>query len=257
MWFRIVAGVFILGSVGAVAWLESRRRMRRGLERLERQRTLEKERTRIANDIHDDLGAQLTRIGMYCDPSQNASDRAESESAKLQHVYDATHELKRSMDEIVWAVNPCHDTFESLVNYLHKFAQDFLEVAGIRCRFNIPIDLPAWPLFAETRHNLFLAFKEALNNAAKHSKATEVRISLSVTSVGFNLIFEDNGRGFVPGPPDGVAAQNTLRGHGLKSIAHRLKEMGGDCQIISAPGQGARIVFVVPAQVGSARVGAR
>src|SRR4051794_10257220 len=100
------------------------------------------------------------------------------------------------MDEIVWAVSPQHDTLDSLVTYLGKFAQDFLSVAGIRCRLNVPMQLPAWPLTAEVRHNLFLALKEALHNVVKHAAATEVRVSLIPAAAGFSLVVEDNGKGF-------------------------------------------------------------
>jgi len=249
IWFRVFGGGMTLAAGGGIVWLDARRRTRSKLERLERQRSLEKERTRIANDIHDDLGIQLTRIGMLCDPARVASRGSERAAADLNQIYHATHELTRAMDEIVWAVNPHHDTLESLVNYLHKFAQDFLETTGLRCRLDVPIQLPAWPLFAEVRHNLFLAFKEALNNAVKHANASEARISLSLEASGFSLVVEDNGRGFVPGdhaeegntPPSKVGT-----GNGLKNMKHRLAEVGGRCEIRSVPGLGTKVTFVVP-----------
>ena len=82
------------------------------------------------------------------------------------------------MGEIVWAVNPQHDTLDSLATYLQKFAQSFLQTANLRCRLDLPMELPSWTVNAEVRHNLYLAFKEALNNVVKHAAASEVRISL-------------------------------------------------------------------------------
>ena len=92
------------------------------------------------------------------------------------------------MGEVVWAVNPEHDTFDSLANYLSQYAQNFLRVAGIRCRLEMPVQLPTQPVSAEVRHNLFLAFKEALNNVVKHAAASEVQIALIPDDSGFELL---------------------------------------------------------------------
>ena len=99
------------------------------------------------------------------------------------------------MDEIVWAVNPRHDTLDSLASYLSRFAQDFLSAADIRCRLELPLQLPALPLRAEVRHNLFLAFKEALHNTVKHAAASKVRIGLSMEPARLIVSIEDDGRG--------------------------------------------------------------
>ena len=109
----------------------------------------------------------------------------------------------RTMDEIVWAVDPQHDTLDSLTSYLGKLAQELMSAAGIRCRLDFPVHLPSWPLTAEVRHNLFLAFKEAIHNVAKHSAASEVQISLVIEPAAFTLIVEDNGCGFKPELPAG------------------------------------------------------
>jgi len=248
-WFQgsVLVILMTISAMGIRYW--SQRRFKLRLERLKHQQALAKERTRIANDIHDDLGIQLTRIAMLCDPERIASRSFVATNTDLQRIYLATHELTRTMDEIVWAVNPQHDTFESLVNYLHKFAQDFMEAAGLRCRLDIPMQLPAWPMSVEARHNLFLAFKEALNNVIKHAQATEVCISLSTVAAGFTLVIEDNGRGFVSTNERVEAGSQLSRvdhGDGLKNIKHRLEEAGGRCEIASMMGKGTRVTFVLP-----------
>jgi signal transduction histidine kinase len=126
-----------------------------------------------------------------------------------------------------------------LVNYLEQFALEFLGAASIRCRLDLPMQLPAWPLTAETRHNLFLALKEALHNAVKHSGATEVRIALTLDPGTLTLSVEDNGRGFAP-----AAAHST--GNGLENMRRRLEHIGGRCEIGGARDRGVKIVFVVP-----------
>ena len=142
-WFRIVgAGVSAAALLtGGVLWI-ARRRMRRKLERLERQHAIERERTRIARDIHDNLGANLTRISLLSQSVQGELDNPAQAAAQLNRIYDTTRELTRAMDEIVWAVNPEHDTLDSLASYLGNFAQDFLVPLGIRCRLDLPVQLP-------------------------------------------------------------------------------------------------------------------
>jgi signal transduction histidine kinase len=155
------------------------------------------------------------------------------------------------MDEIVWAVNPKHDTLDSLVTYLGRFAQNFLSTAGIRCRLDAPMDFPHTSVTAEVRHNVFLAFKEALNNVIKHANATEVRVLLELLKDRFTLTLSDNGRGFHLGgdrPRPGAHAEpaRTASGNGLVNMTRRLEEIGGLCQVITAPGEGTRVQFSIP-----------
>jgi signal transduction histidine kinase len=212
--------------------------MRRKLERLERQRAVEHERARIAHDIHDDLGATLTRITMLSDPARIEAEGPPQAAANLNRIYDTARELTRSMDEIVWAVNPQHDTLDSLVAYLEKFALDLLNTAGIRCRLDVPLQMPAWPLTAEVRHDVFLSYKEALHNVLKHAGASEVRVAFALEPAAFTLTIADNGRGF-------LAEATAGTGNGLDNMRRRLEEIGGRCAIRSAPGQGTCVTFNV------------
>jgi signal transduction histidine kinase len=166
----------------------------------------------------------------------------------VNQIYAIARHLTHTMDEIVWAVNPQHDTLEGLVNYLEKFALDFLALAGIRCRLDLPMQLPVWPLMAETRHNLFLAFKEALHNAVKHAGAREVRISLRTEAATFTLGIEDDGCGF---EASSVAAAR----NGLQNMRRRLERIGGRCDLGSVVGQGTKIVFTVPMIAAAANGG--
>ncbi len=248
-WFAGAAVLAGAGAVGGTARYITHRRLHQKMERLERQRALENERARIAKDIHDDLGSNLARIMMLSQSNRAEEEDAQQVVARLNKVYLTTRELTRTMDEIVWAVSPHHDTLDSLVNYLGKFAQDFLNVAGIRCRLVVPIQLPAWPLTAEVRHSLFLAFKEALHNVVKHASATEVRVSLTLAESGFSATIEDNGIGFDPaGTNSRAIGRDSLRiasGNGLANMRKRLESIGGQCQVDSAPGKGTRITFIV------------
>jgi signal transduction histidine kinase len=152
------------------------------------------------------------------------------------------------MDEIVWAVNPRHDTLESLATYLEKYAQDWLATVGIRCRLDLPLQFPEVHLTSEMRHNVFLAFKEALHNSVKHSGASEVLIRLAVTGKSFELAVEDNGRGFAVGEKAGplaTAPGRAASGNGLENMRRRLAGIGGSCEIQSESGIGTKVRFSV------------
>jgi signal transduction histidine kinase len=145
------------------------------------------------------------------------------------------------MDEIVWAVDPQHDTFTGLMDYISAFAEDFLRTAGIRCRMDVPLALPAMRVDAELRYNLFLALKEVLNNVVKHAKATEVWLRLRIEPGAFTLTVEDNGQGMPAAGDNGAAGAGAGRitsGSGLVNLQKRLAAIGGRCEIHSAAGQG-------------------
>jgi signal transduction histidine kinase/ligand-binding sensor domain-containing protein len=250
VWFRFLGGAAALLAASAAVWFETRRRLRRELERAERQRDIERERTRIARDIHDDLGAQLTRITMLSESAREEAANPARIAAGLATIYDTARELTRSMDEIVWAVNPRHDTLEGLATYLERFAHDWLAGLGLRCRLDFPVKFPEWHLSSEVRHNLFLAFKEALHNVVKHSGASEVFIRMSLTGQAFELAIIDNGRGFQVDEQTAAASAPGSRpggGNGLENMARRLTAVGGACRIQSRPESGTTVVFTVPA----------
>jgi signal transduction histidine kinase len=246
LWFKVLMGVAAATLLAGAVLVDARRRMRRKLERMERQRAIERERSRIAQDIHDNLGANLTRISMLSQLAHSELDNPQSAGVQLDRIYGTTRELTRAMDEIVWAVNPLHDTLDSLASYLGNFGQEYLGSLDIRCRLDMPMQLPAWPVTAEVRHNLFLAFKEAVNNVVKHADATEVSVSLVMAADAFTLVIRDNGVGFSPETPDSGSGR---RGNGLVNMRQRLAKIGGRCEIETAPGKGTEVKFVVPATV--------
>jgi signal transduction histidine kinase/ligand-binding sensor domain-containing protein len=246
-WFRIGCGLLAAGLLSAAALWIARWRVRLKLERLERQRAIERERARIARDIHDNLGANLTRISLLSQSAHSELNNPEEAAVQLNRIYETTREMTRAMDEIVWAVNPEHDTLDSLVNYLGKFSLDFLGSLGIRCRLDLPVQLPQWLVTAEVRHHLFLALKEALHNVVKHAAASEVTVSLTTTRNSFTLVARDNGRGFAPEALAQKPPQETGRSsrNGLINMRKRLEKIGGRCEIQSDPGTGTEVKFIV------------
>jgi signal transduction histidine kinase len=244
-WFRLGAGALLVGTACLAGIGAARARLQRRIDEAERQRAIEHERARIARDIHDDLGASLTRLTLLSQTAMTENTAGRSTGVELDAIYTTARELTRSMDEIVWAVNPRHDSLDSLANFLGKYAQEYLRAAQIRCRLDLPAGLPPTPVPAEVRHNVFLATKEVLHNSVKHAGTSEVRIALAAMPDGFKLTLEDNGRGFLPTAADEPANGSPSRRDGLANLHRRLADSGGSCQVESAPGQGTRTTFTV------------
>jgi signal transduction histidine kinase/ligand-binding sensor domain-containing protein len=238
--FKIVAGILIVGGISFGVRRAATRKYRRKLRLLEQQHAVERDRARIAKDIHDDIGAGLTQITLL---TELAKREPEQTNANLERITDSARTLTKAMDEIVWAVDPQHDTFNGLMDYISAYAEDYLRVAGVRCRMDLPVNLPATRVDAEVRYNLFLAVKEALNNIVKHARATEVWLRLRVAAESFTFIIEDNGRGLAA-EKSGAGAERIFSGAGLENMKKRLATVGGLCEIRSVDG-GTNVVMTV------------
>ncbi|MFC7335643.1 two-component regulator propeller domain-containing protein [Haloferula chungangensis] len=241
-WFKIGGGIGTALAAGGLVFLWLRWRHKRQLQQIAEKRALEQERSRIARDIHDDLGASLTHITLLSQSTPTPDTQLTQEV--LDQIHATARHLMRSMEEVVWAVNPDHDTFDALANYISNYGQGFLSIAGVRCRLEMPMVLPERPLSAQVRHNLFLAFKEALNNSVKYSEATEVRISLRPDDTHFVLRIADNGRGFDLNSPSDPT--RNLPGNGLANMKTRMAEIGGTCTLSSSDEEGTSVEFEVP-----------
>jgi signal transduction histidine kinase len=201
---------------------------------IESQRLLEDERLRISRDIHDDLGARLTEMVLLSDLAQRHRDRADQVEAHIGRLSAIAREVVRDLDSIIWSVNPRNDFLDSLGNYILSYAERYLGMAAIRCRVDVPEDLPHWPLSSHTRQNLFMVVKEALNNIVKHSKASEVRLQLRMDDSFITLTIEDDGQGFL-----GARAQ--ARGNGLQNMEKRIRDLGGRFELLSQLGHGTQV----------------
>ena len=237
--FFILAGSLVIGGVAFGVRRAATRKYRRKLALLEKQHAIERDRARIAKDIHDDVGAGLTQITLL---TELARREPEQTAANLDRITQSARKLTKAMDEIVWAVDPQHDTVAGLLDYISAYAEDYLRVADVRCRMDLPLELPLTRVDAEIRYNLFLALKEALNNIVKHSQATEVWLRLRLAPGQFTLEIADNGRGL---SAPGQAADRLSAGSGLANLEKRLAAVGGRCEIQSVPGKGTRVALTV------------
>ena len=242
-WFQLAS----IPAVGLIAILIVRyiitRRLHLRLRALEQESALAKERARIARDIHDDVGGSLTQIKLLFELAQMRRQQPDKIDALGEEGLVATRRIIKSLDEIVWAVNPRNDSLPHLIEYIGQFAVEFLDRANIRCRVDLPPKPPEWDMSPEARHNLFLVVKETLNNIVRHSRAKEVWLRINVVDQFLNISVEDDGCGFAAAPVNGSS-------DGLKNITQRMQDIGGQSRIESKTGTGTRVFLIFPRQAG-------
>jgi signal transduction histidine kinase len=168
--------------------------------------------------------------------AKNPSLTTELKNLYLDQLSGAARTLVTGLDEIVWAINPKYDSVASLASYYALFAQRFLNLAEIACRFDTVEKLPDFPMVPQLRHGIFLAFKEALNNVVRHSGATEVCLGISVVQDQLMISIADNGCGF-------EASAGKPGSDGVTGLHERMEKLGGRCVIKSHAGQGTSVEF--------------
>ena len=237
-WAICLYGFTAIALVTGIVRVVSHRRLRFTLARLEQQQSLERERMRIARDMHDEMGSKLTKISFLSEHAQVEAEATGPLAGKIESIARTSRELLKTMDEIVWVVNPHNDTLENLVTYLSHYATEYFQNTDIECEMRLPPEMPPHPLSSEMRHNLFLTFEEALNNVLKHSQASKVRVEMAINALEFEIKISDDGRGFAV--PDLQSPINRTRGasggNGLKNMRQRLTSIGGACLISSQAG---------------------
>jgi signal transduction histidine kinase/ligand-binding sensor domain-containing protein len=238
-WFRLASLLAFTLSIIAIVRYVSFRRLHRRLAAMEQQAALQRERARIAKDIHDDLGASLTQIAFLGELARQDHAEPHRASERIVTISSTARQAIKSLDEIVWAVNPRNDTLAHLMDYAGQFAVNYLQVAGIRCRLDFPEQSPLRELSTDLRHNLFLVIKEALHNIVKHARASEVWLRLAFSGEKLEIIIEDNGCGFTREPDDALA-------DGLRNMRQRMTDIGGEFQMESRAKAGTKIVLRLP-----------
>ncbi len=238
-WFwamcAVLASSLLYSGWRYLAW----QRSQLALSRLEQTTARQQERARIARDLHDELGASLAQIAMLGNRAHKLSAGDSAQQERLSEIYDRARESARRLDEIVWAVNPARDSLEHLVSYLCKFAEEYLALAEVRFRVDIPDELPSVPLNSGVRHDVFLAAREAIHNAVRHGRPGTVTLRVAVERDCFTVAVEDDGGGF-----DVAAA--LAAGRGVANMRERMAQVGGEARFASKPGAGSAIFFVVP-----------
>ena len=241
LWFLGVASVAVLGLVAGAVYYVSTQKLQRQLAGLRQQEALEQERSRIARDIHDQLGANLTQVSLLGELVDSDKDHPAEVAAHAKQISQTALETSRALDEIVWTVNPRNDTLDGLVNYICKYAQDYLAIAGLSYRLDVPAQLPNAPISPEVRHNVFLASKEAITNVVRHAHASSAWLRLKLEPGRFTLEIQDDGRG-----PAGTKEERAQTRNGLRNMAKRMEDVGGSFEIGPAPERGTLVRLTAP-----------
>ena len=235
-WFFITEAVF-LGLVTVVCLYL----LMRLVMQSKAQFVIQRERSRIARDIHDDLTAWLARLVLLGERAQKELSEASPARGHVHEMCENSRSLLAALNQTIWLINSKRDTLQDLVSYVCRYAEFFFQSTPIRCRFDVEEGLPIMSCDVGVRRNLFLAVKESLNNVLRHSVATEVTLRIQRLGGELMLSIEDNGKGFVPEQAD-------EQRNGLSNMKDRATDANGSCQIISKPGDGCRVEFRIPLQ---------
>ena len=236
LWFRVGVIALFTILVAAVVRYVAALKLRRKLQRMEQAHLLERERTRISRDLHDDLGARLTQMAFLTDLAAEEAGAPTTMQTQLRDVSRQARNAVQSLDETVWMVNPQKDTLFHLIAYLATYAEQFFQSTNIACRQEICRQPPETTLPEKLRRDIFLLVKEALNNVLKHSGAAEVWLRIAVRGPVLRIVIQDDGQGFL---------MSELKSHrsGLENMRRRAEAAGIRFRLRSAPGQGTRLVF--------------
>jgi len=230
----VVCVILILG------WLLSRGyftyKIRQQKKEFERQQLIEKERTRIATDMHDDLGAGLSRIRFLSQSILNKKINDESVNTELKKITSFSDEMSEKMGEIVWALNERNDTLADLVAYTRSYAMEYLANHNIECEANTPLHLPGTFITGEMRRNIFLSVKECLHNIVKHAGATKVCFAVELKEI-MKIVIHDNGKGI---------DWNNQRAfsNGIQNLRKRMKEVNGEVAFVNE--RGTKVSLTIP-----------
>jgi signal transduction histidine kinase len=230
LWFRFVSALAAAFAIAALVSFVVRRRMQARIRRLEQAQALDRERARIARDMHDELGARITQVMLINEAAR------QHPQPDFDQISEAIQSVSTTLDQIVWTTNPRNDTLEGLVDYVVEFAEEYLAPAGIELLLELPAEVPERSVSSDKRHEILLVVKEALNNIVKHAHASQVRLRISFPENELQIVLTDNGSGF--------QFENVPRtSNGLANMCHRMESIGGNAQIESQPGNGATITL--------------
>lgn len=239
IWLRWWFVAMVLSLISLGTYFAYRYRVARLLE-------IERVRTRIATDLHDDIGASLSRMAVLSEvvKRQTESDHRESVDM-LTDIADSARGLVDSMSDIVWSIDPRKDDLDNVASRIRQFASDVLEPKGIDWGFKAPDEIGKVKLAPEQRRHLYLIFKEAINNIARHSECVTVSLNISVEHDRIVAKIWDDGLGFAVHPAEDFT-QNGLGGNGLRNMQSRARELAGQLHIVSTPGSGTELTLIIP-----------
>ncbi len=247
-WFIVLMALFAGAAIFAV--VRSRETKRRQVEaaREERLSELQRVRTRIATDLHDDIGSSLTQIAVLSEVARGQASASDDSSTQipLERIKIVSKDLVAAMSDVVWAINPNKDFLHDLVQRMRRFASDLLTGKGIKFEFHTPEDENNLSLGANIRREVLAIFKEAVNNLVKYSECSRAVIDFRIENNLLVLKINDDGKGFDAEHILSSDFSPEQGGNGLVNIRRRVKDLGGTCEIVSEIGTGTTITLMIP-----------
>ncbi|MEP6616730.1 MAG: histidine kinase [Ginsengibacter sp.] len=237
-WYRSIVGLLIIGLLIIGSRFYYRRKLEKQMAVLEKQQAIEKERTRIATDMHDDLGAGLSRIKFLSETIGIKKQQQQPIEEDIYKIREYSHEMIDKMGEIVWALNEKNDTLSDLISYSRSYAIEYLSQHGIQCKVDMPETFPSVFVSGEFRRNVYLALKEALHNVVKHAQAVQVFISIRVNHQ-IAIIIQDDGIGF-----EGSNVKPFR--NGLTNMKSRMNDIGGSLELANENGTIVKLLAPLP-----------
>ena len=235
--FRVAVAALSAVALSMLVRALSLRRARRKIGAMRLERRIDAERARIAQDLHDDLGASLTEINFLGTLLGRSIEEKKSRD-KVAAIVARARGMAKALDEIVWTINPENNKISSTVYYLVSRVRESLDTVGMRSRLTIPDDIPETPLDSSQRHHLLMTVNEVINNAMKHSGASEIHLIVELVDTWLRVSATDNGRGFDP-------AKVSSERNGLRNMHQRMKSAGGTCEVSSST-SGTKVVLEMP-----------
>jgi signal transduction histidine kinase len=206
-------------------------------EKIEQERIIMEERTRISRDLHDDFGSKLTQINLLAWLPDDGS-QSEKASERLRVIGEKSRKMVSALDEVVWMMNPRSETLSSFTAYIAGYAEEFLSRTDIVCRIESPVSFPEKIITSEARNDLFPSVKEAINNAVRHGQPSQVLLKFVVSEKTFTIQIQDNGSGF--------DASVVSKGNGLNNLQQRMQKIGGTCDVESSLKSGTTVILRLP-----------
>lgn len=233
-WFLLIVTIVVILVTALIVRRINSIRFNRRIIQLEHQNAIEKERLRISKDMHDEIGASLTRISILSELAKSQGNRNSDGLKVIDQISEIAGGVVDEMSQIIWAMNPKNDNLDSFVTYVRQYTSSYLEPTDIVVKFDFPSDVPDYMMTAELRRNLFLTIKEALHNIVKHAQARHLHFGLNVTDKVLSISIEDDGKGFDPDHPNHI-------GNGLHNMRKRIEDSQGRFQLQTNPQKGCRI----------------
>ncbi|MBI4906933.1 MAG: hypothetical protein HY820_25115 [Acidobacteria bacterium] len=225
-WFLILTAAAL---IGAGYWIH--------LLVLERKLAIERTRSVIATDLHDDIGSSLARISVLSDVLRAQLGRTSTHSPVIDQIATSARDVIEKMNDIVWAIDPRQDTLSDVVARIRRFASDVLDAKAIQWSFETPPVSEELSLSLAQRRHLLLIFKEAIHNIVRHSKCQTAELRIELDGIALRARIKDDGTGIPAG---------STRGRGLNSMYNRAVQLGGSLDVISTPGSGTEVSLRIP-----------